>query len=210
MSEDSAPTSYDQERVPFTVSDNIGQSTTDDNFRETVMPQKEVLIALNHMYRLWMVTTDAHKQTLFNDMLLYVGINSPSPRGGYSGVFTIGGREYQRRVIYEVLQDSARKFFRFYADETRKVFVANKSKVMPSALEKGFPSSHYDLSFDYASYCSGLTQNDRSILKQVKAAVLSTTSAYNIVKTGYARKPKEAHGEATGTGSAADNEVPLY
>jgi len=191
MSEEA--TSINSSKVPFAVSDSIGLAVSGDSCKEAIMPREEAMASLNEMFRLWKVTTDSVKQQLFNDMLLYAGLNAPSPRGEYGGVFKVAGHEYRRNVIYEVLRDHVRRFFRFYADETARVFEANPRLVAPFADAKGYPSAQHKYSFDFAEHCTGLTQNDRAVLKRIKDAVLGSRGTYNQVKTAMAAKPINAN-----------------
>jgi hypothetical protein len=195
-----------KKKFPFAPVDTIGMQVGDVDL-DAVMTNSQANRYFMQMYSKWGgekqaqggdgTLTDEERHQLFNKTLVYLAANAPSSRGNYPGEFqTNSGYSFSKRMIYEVLRDEVRKFFRTWADEVRALLKHpdNHEIALELASRRGLPSDMAALAYDGAEFCRdpALTKAERLALKEVKNAVLSTTPSYNAVNSGVAAKSRPA------------------
>jgi len=147
--------------------------------RESAMTPSECKKAWVEMFKAWNVRTDSTKMLLINTVLLYFVRNGSSARGQFTANLVVESRQYPTRVIRSVLGDGVRRFARAHADLTREVLSANPKFAKEQANRYGVSLIHKDVCFDYADYCSNLSQAEIQVIESIKARIIGQASSYD-------------------------------
>jgi hypothetical protein len=166
------------ELIPVAMQvDAFGRS--DSPPAEAVMPRSAVRTAWSKMFERWDATDTDTQSRLVEQVHLYFAINGASPRANFKREFHIGGRTFESVIIFSVLGESIRQFARAQADLTRYFLRRNPDVARMLCQRVGMDYSVLGpLAFDYADYCTDLTNDQREAIAQCKRTAISTSTLY--------------------------------
>lgn len=152
--------------------------------RESVMSNADCARYWDLMFNKWYLFSDTEKTVQVNNVIVYFITNGSSPRGNYTGFFTVGGRKLKVSVIREVLGDQVRKFARAHADMAKEILDNHEPLRRRQAVEYGFTTSMGNVAFDFADYCSGLSHDQMKAIRVAKRRMIAGSLPYDSNNVG--------------------------
>lgn len=166
----------DVSMFPVTISEMDIAAHVDTDI-EAMMSKEQVRQAWTRIFTRYGVTADDVKRKLIVGILRYFILNGSSPRAPYDGNVFIGQTKFAIRKVKEVLGRNVRRFCRSHADTARSILKADEVFAQFVGNRFGFAES-YDLAFDFADYCSGLTEGELDLISSAKRRTLANTTPY--------------------------------
>jgi len=147
----------------------------------SVARQSDVVASLPHLARLFQDedSQDGYRRALDAICVFFADETTSDKNSDLVVGYVHDGVRHSTTLgrLRTVLKPTIRSFMRSLADYTRGVL---RQLARPSrfALVNNFPPNFYELGFDYAEYCSGLTPNQLSFINRVKGLTLRGQPSY--------------------------------
>jgi len=147
---------------------------------DAVMPLDECRSTWQKIFALVRMPTNEQKQQIQNGVLAFMAKNGPSPRGPGIRHVRIGeGKKIPWKAVLACIHGPPRRFARAHADIVRALLNNSPEFASELASAKGVSTDHQDIAFDFADYCSNLSNEERTVIFRMKQFVLGTTANYD-------------------------------
>jgi hypothetical protein len=160
--------------------------------REDIMDADAARRIFEECVTRWRITDDKVKGLVLNSLLAYLCLNSPSPRGNYSGYIEVKGVKYPVMVFHEVVAGRHRQFHRVFVEIGRvtKILQNNPKTAAECAKKFGYPARLAIYAYDTSEYAPGISPQVKEELARYRQNKLNSLIPYEEIKSVQSMKPQ--------------------